>query len=83
MEIGGFMKGPCTTCEDGYIYQNTTKGHLEDQTPHKKKIRIDKRSSQYKSAIKELMDLGLTKEQAEKQFEDAETRHDDQQKEAA
>lgn len=72
---GGMMKEPCTQCDDGFIYpaEKTCKSEVEIQkNTENTKItpKIDTKSKEYKHAVKELMKLGLSKEEAEKQFED-------------
>lgn len=71
MEAGGFMKKECTVCEDGYIYLIESKSDQELKLD-KKSPKIDRRSKEYKNTIKELQKLGMSEEEAHKQFEEAE-----------
>jgi len=54
---GGMIKTECTVCTDGFIYPEKEK-EVSD-------VKIDKRSKEYKIALKELIDIGLSKEEAE------------------
>lgn len=64
---GGMLRVDCNKvdCVEGFIY-------LEDRPIVLKSPKIDKRSASFKAAIKELMDLGLTKKEAEAKFLEAE-----------
>jgi len=71
MESGGFIKKHCIPCDgEGFVYP------LESRTDQEKKLpKIDRRSKEYKHTIKELMKLGMSEEEAHKQFEKSEDKY--------
>lgn len=68
---GGMMQVQCNNheCENGFVYISDKS---EVKVKNNKPKKMDRRSKQYKSAIKELKDLGMSEEEAHKQFAEAE-----------
>lgn len=65
MEKGGWMKGECIVCDgEGFINENPTK-------EIKEAIKLDKRSSSYKQAVKDLIACGLSADEAHKKLSEA------------
>lgn len=76
--MGGFQYEPCWDCRgEGYVYVQESsldkKNADQDQDlannePSLDDIKLDKRSKEYKEAIKALQDKGLSKKEAEALF---------------
>ncbi len=62
----GYIHTRCDNCTGGFVYVSETRPSPGANPPPK----IDKRSTTYKNAIKELMELGLSKKDAEEKFKE-------------